>query len=43
MLASIVIVLFVADPHEDDANIHVPTADWTGESGLHIIWSGGYQ
>ena len=27
----------VSDPHEDDANIHVPTADRTGESSLHIM------
>ena len=27
----------VSDPHEDDANIHVPTFDRAGESGLHIM------
>lgn len=37
ILAWLVIVLFVSDPHEDDANIHVPTFDRTGESSLHLM------
>ena len=29
--------LLVSDPHEDNANLHVPTPDWSGESSLHIM------
>ena len=29
--------LLVSDPHEDNANLHVPTLDWSGESSLHIM------
>ena len=29
--------LLVSDPHEDNANLHVQTPDWSGESSLHIM------